>query len=196
MGKFLSVEQARARYVPAEAQRVDHVQACAVSFVYERGGRPCYALFKARAGKPFKHHQFGDATKRDEHLSAAVAALTEAAVRRMAERKARAAYRHPLKVGSILYTSWGYDQTNVEFFEVVALPSRSAVELVELQQERTATGDMQGKAVPLPGQRKEGATVLRRLVRPGYENRAMVRLESFRIAGEWDGQPKAWTSYA
>lgn len=45
---------------------------------------------------------------------------------RLAEKaKAREEFVNPYKVGDILYSSWGYDQTNREFYQVVAVGNRS-----------------------------------------------------------------------
>lgn len=33
----------------------------------------------------------------------------------------------PYKVGQILYSSWGYEQTNVEFYQIVAIKNKSIV---------------------------------------------------------------------
>ena len=40
-----------------------------------------------------------------------------------------------LQIGSILYASWGYDQTNIDFYEVTKLIGRTTLELRELGQE-------------------------------------------------------------
>lgn len=37
-----------------------------------------------------------------------------------------------VKVGDLFYTSWGYDQTNVEFFQVIALVGESSVRVREV----------------------------------------------------------------
>ena len=59
-----------------------------------------------------------------------------------------------LEVGSILCGSWGYDQTNVEFFEVVALSeSRKTCAIRELRHDERATlSGMSGTVLPLPGE--------------------------------------------
>jgi hypothetical protein len=45
---------------------------------------------------------------------------------RLAEKaKARQEFVNPYKVGDILYGSWGYDQTNIDFFQVVEVGNRS-----------------------------------------------------------------------
>ncbi|NBR55091.1 MAG: hypothetical protein EBT82_03865 [Micrococcales bacterium] len=45
---------------------------------------------------------------------------------RLAENaKAREEFVNPYKVGDILYGSWGYDQTNIDFYQVVEVKNRS-----------------------------------------------------------------------
>ena len=40
--------------------------------------------------------------------------------------------RYGVKVGDIFYTSWGYEQTNVNFFQVIALKGEASVILKEV----------------------------------------------------------------
>lgn len=42
------------------------------------------------------------------------------------------ANKYGVKVGDIFYASWGYEQTNVDFFQVVALAGSSSVRVVEV----------------------------------------------------------------
>ena len=42
-----------------------------------------------------------------------------------AQEKAAAAFRESLRVGDILYSSWGWEQTNIDFYQVVAIFSRA-----------------------------------------------------------------------
>lgn len=56
--------------------------------------------------------------KIDEKVKAKEARLAEKA-------KAREEFVNPYKVGDILYSSWGYEQTNREFYQVVAVGNRS-----------------------------------------------------------------------
>ena len=44
--------------------------------------------------------------------------------------------KHPLQIGSILYTSWGYEQTNIDFYQVIELIGTSTVVLREIAQEK------------------------------------------------------------
>ena len=56
--------------------------------------------------------------------------------------------RFGVKVGDIFVSSWGYDQTNVDFFQVVALCGQSSVRVREVNPplvEEDATGPMAAK---------------------------------------------------
>jgi len=43
------------------------------------------------------------------------------------KKKARARFQNPYKVGDILHHSWGYDQTNCDFYQVVEVKKASVV---------------------------------------------------------------------
>lgn len=43
------------------------------------------------------------------------------------KRLARAQFQNPYKVGDILHHSWGYDQTNCDFYQVVEVKKASVV---------------------------------------------------------------------
>lgn len=58
-------------------------------------------------------------------------------------------FRRSLRVGDILYSSWGWEQTNIDFYQVVAIRG-SAVDLRQLDQRTTEDGYMCGTTVPLP----------------------------------------------
>ena len=66
-----------------------------------------------------------------------------------AQEKAAAAFHESLRVGDILYSSWGWEQTNIDFYQVVAIRG-SAVDLRQLDQRTTEDGYMCGTTVPLP----------------------------------------------
>ena len=45
-------------------------------------------------------------------------------------------YKHGVKVGDLFYTSWGYEQTNVDFFQVIALKGESSAIVREVVPKR------------------------------------------------------------
>ena len=50
-------------------------------------------------------------------------------------------------LGKVFQSSWGYDQTNVNFYQVVSLKGKKTVEVREINNDFTATGDMTGTVI-------------------------------------------------
>ena len=109
---------------------------------------------------------------------------------------------HTLKVDDVLYSSWGYDQTNVDFYQVLKV-TPSGVYIRELVDKVTATPGafMTGTSVPL---RDESFGTLVRyhfakdaplmFKRAGADN--SVRIKSYASAWKWNGEPKRCSWYA
>lgn len=60
-------------------------------------------------------------------------------------KKAEAVNQYGIKVGDIFSASWGWEQTNVDFFQVVALVGKTSVRVREVHPQiinETATGGM------------------------------------------------------
>ena len=80
----------------------------------------CFALaFSGAAGKTTFHYSYRT-IEQAEQAAAAFIQGREAHEARMGEqKKARTAFKTTLQVGSVLVNSWGYDQTNVDYYQVV-----------------------------------------------------------------------------
>lgn len=55
------------------------------------------------------------------------------------------------EIGAVFYTSWGYDQTNVDFYEVVAKKGKATLILRPIQAAYPERGDMAGMKIPVAG---------------------------------------------
>jgi len=104
-------------------------------------------------------------------------------------RREAAKKPHTLKVGDVLNTSWGWEQTNVEFYEIVAV-SGSMVTLHEIAAHTTETGFMCGQTKPCPG----------RFIGEPFRRHAnacnRVKIHSSANASPWDGHAKYVSWYA
>ena len=58
---------------------------------------------------------------------------------------------NPYKVGDVFRSSWGYDQTNINYYQAIKVTTKT-VTVREVAQERIATGPMHGRCVPVVGQ--------------------------------------------
>jgi hypothetical protein len=106
---------------------------------------------------------------------------------RKAERKAKRNQPHTLQVGDILTGSWGYDQTNVEYYKVVSVTKHSAtIEKLGLVKK---DGDTYATYWVTPGS-PTGKTFNKRVT---ADNRISFECYSLK---PWDGKPKMQTEYA
>jgi hypothetical protein len=190
-------------YIPKEARLLEAgVEYSADVYVHEKpdaSGRIAYyaVAFAGKGQNPVWNYRFRTDQSRQLHINNFIEcrkAHLATKARRADERKRP----HPLKVGDILHTSWGYDQTNVEFFEVVRVVSDRSVELRELAQARTETGWCTGTCKPVPGAylkpRYEGDDTGLPIIRRASHD-GTVRIDGVRHAWLGAGEHR-WSSYA
>lgn len=97
-----------------------------------------------------------------------------------------------MKIGDILVSQWGYEQTNVSFYEVVKATPKT-VELMAIEKETKPTGFMQFDAMPLPG-KHQGEKFRRRI--DTCSSVPSCRITSCEYAYLWNGKPAHGTCYA
>jgi len=64
------------------------------------------------------------------------------------KREARATFENPYKIGDFLYSSWGYEQTNREFYQIIEIGNNS-LKIREVYQERTRDSHDSGTCSPI-----------------------------------------------
>jgi len=108
------------------------------------------------------------------------------------ERKAeQKAFKTSLQVGDVLYSSWGYDQTNIDWYQVVEVkPSGKSVVIRRIAGDTIENGFMSGYTTPCPDH-FVGEEQLKR-VQVGDT----LTITSYASAWKWDGKPKYCSWYA
>jgi hypothetical protein len=165
-------------------------------------GGPTAMIWKPKALKPYANYRFPSEARREAWIAEQVGSYL-GSQRRLAERKAQRAGRtvtnaESVNVGDIFDYSWGYDQTNVEFFQVVAKSGRK-VTVRELTQSQVAgsQGFMSATVLPVKDRFLEGnyAKTLTKLVRWTDDGRAYLSFE-FGWCDKWAGTPAYSSWYA
>lgn len=82
-------------------------------------------IWTGTAAKPHSYYEFQNSERAWKYFQTVVERQTEIEKNRK-PRKAAKASDH-WSVGDVAYTSWGYDQTNVEFYQIVELKPKSVV---------------------------------------------------------------------
>lgn len=180
----------RAFYVPAGAAKITHKATGSEAYLYMVDGKPCAALFLGKAQKPKWRYRFRSEAERAARIEkdlANFAANRQAA----ADRRAASRRPHKLEVGHILVASWGYEQTNVDFYQVTRVIGAHTVEIREIEGNVTrGDGGWSGQVIPAIDA-FTGEPMIKRVI-----DGDTVKIESFAYARLWDGLPRNWTAYA
>lgn len=97
-----------------------------------------------------------------------------------------------MKQGDILVSSWGYEQTNVDFYEVVKVTAKT-VTLVPIERKVQLKGFMRYTAMPIPGSGK-GKAFRRRII--DCFGVPACRITNYAFARLWNGEAQEGSSYA
>ena len=180
-------------YIKKGAMKIAPKDAGVVFYAYEGNGQFYAQCFVGRAQKPTWHYRFQSAEKREAKIRAQIEAVKEAQERK-AKWKAEQNKPHGWEPGMILYSSWGYEQTNVEFYEVIEVIGKSMIRMELIgSQEANDTGEyghgMANEVVPNIKARS-GEIYRAKVVSNGAKGKYGQR------ATPWSGKPVYQSWYA
>lgn len=140
------------RYIPENSTEVTKAELPVIAYVYEnKNGQPAAIAYVGKSNKPAFHFRFKSTEQRAQHIAELFENIEKREAYKAEQKAARKNFRHTIQVGEILYSSWGYEQTNVEFYQVIAVTEKT-VTFREVAQERTRTGHDTGTCSPVRDQ--------------------------------------------
>jgi hypothetical protein len=157
------------------------------------GTRFIALIFIGRAINPTFHVQFSSDERRNEYVNSKIATYLERKKQKKERIKERSLMSHTLEVGSILVSSWGYDQTNIDYYQVTKLIGKTMVEIRSIGATVVATHGTYQDVAPVKDSfftpRYEGDTwkikPMRKKVDPVSNS---VSINSFASAYPWNGK--------
>lgn len=197
----------RSFYFSADtAQKIASKKSTAVVYLYDNLRGPCAVGFFGKADKPAFQYRYANAAKRMASVVGWIKSMDEITERKAAalttKKLVRALPQQFLKVGDVLSSSWGYDQTNVNYYQVTALPGKWMVEIREIGCESQDTGFMSGKCAPMVDSFLDNSKPLRRVVNEygGIKVTSCQyasKVDQVKVAGVAVGyKPTNWSAYA
>ena len=145
----------------------------------EPNGRWMGVGWTGNAKKPSFYYQFRNEGRIQEEVDILIQQRQRHKEYKDKKQEERRNYKHDLVEGDILSGSWGYDQTNVSWYQVVNAGEKS-VKIREIAS-KMASND---RVVPLPG-KFVGPAMNKRVSTGGY-----VKIKSYLSVSKWDGRPK------
>lgn len=168
----------REMQVPKQAVRVIDKKSDAVAYVYtNRVGQLCARVFYGKQTKAVIACYFANAGQREKSIKVAFESRQAFLATKAEWRAKRKAVQNTYKVGDLFRWTWGYDQTNVNYFEVIESKGRY-VTVREIAAKAIEDASMTGKRTPLPGQFLERAEAKRCLAGDGS-----IRIEPWKRGG-------------
>lgn len=177
------------------AELVDCSGTDAAVYTYEKtkadGATSYLALaFHGKAAKPDWHYSFRTEEQRTKKIAEYLEGRKSHAAYR-AEQKAKRQAPHTLKVGDILSSSWGYDQTNIDYYQVTRVPGPMSVEIRKIA---ANSGPEEGFMTAYCTAAKDQFVGEPMIKRANSSN--CVRIASYASASPWDGKRDRYSWYA
>ena len=115
--------------------------------------RPIAIAYTGTKGKPDFCNYFNSEEHRETYINKFIEEQKEKLeykAERKAKKQAPAIFEIPFKSGDILYNSWGYDQTNIDFYQVVRCTKASVfIRQIKGEFASSAGCDMAAYVTPL-----------------------------------------------
>lgn len=117
------------RWKPKDSREVAHRLAVCYVYDFEAGPRkvPTFAVvaYTTRAKKACFHESYRNAESRDKRVTDWFRGLEQHEAMKQ-DTRAERSKPHTLKVGDILHHSWGWEQTNCDYYQIIAVTPHGA----------------------------------------------------------------------
>ena len=185
-------------YIRPNAMKIADKHSTAVVYVHtdthgftdKNGNKTTYVVaFQAKRQKPDHNYRFPKGPKAAERWVKEYFEGVQAHEQAKADYEARKdAEADQVEVGGIYYTSWGYDQTNVDFYQVVERTAKMVKYIAlgkSVYDTKCPTADTCVADPMIKGKEIYTAKI----------NGNGWRVSSFEYAMPWDGKPKHQTAW-
>ena len=175
--------------------------------VYTRDGETLGGLcFVGKAVKPTWFYRFKSIEQRNKEIEQTFARVQSKVDRKAQEKakKSEAMQNHGVVVGDVFKCEWGYDQTNIDYYEVIAVTGKTAT-ICRIGCLSEDTAWLQGESVPQLGA-FIGKPFKKLIQKSSIDSEAYLTMTSFSTAFKMQPIAKVgnkpiyesshWTAYA
>ena len=182
------------RWFPEGADIVEFCDGAIQVGYYEAGG-PCAIAYQGKARKPFAHYSFRNAERRAQAVGEWVERYerrqAEKEARRIAKKEAARAAADSIQIGDVFSASWGYEQTNVDYYQVVGKHGHMVdvreIGLLSVEGSECGMSDM---VVPARDHFVSDEIITKRIQGNAYGGAPYIVFDGFNDASLDDGKPQ------
>jgi hypothetical protein len=176
-----------------EAKVENYKELVIVTYPYNpEKGYTGLAIWKGKQTRPYVNSYFRNPEAVAKYIDSQKKQFDSIEAWKNERKEKRANFVHSLEVGDILFGSWGYEQTNVDFYQVTEVKGKYVI-----------VREIASKKVPMSGYSDMSAHVvaikdafigepMKKLVSEGN----CITIASYESASPWDGRPKYMSWYA
>jgi|TARA_R110002074_G_scaffold364284_2_gene537717 hypothetical protein len=181
-------------WIPEGAEEVNLDGANCVVYTY-LGGKdaPCAMSFYGKKSKATDRYRFATVEKRDTWVADTLANAKAWEDKKAEDKAKRAADKKEAManavVGDIYYCSWGYDQTNIDFYEIVA---KKGVNIEIRKVSKILDRSERGADYVCA---KKGSYIGEEVIKKRFNGSGNITMNSYSSAYPWSGTPKYETAW-
>ena len=181
------------RYIPPNSAKREFSEIGVIIYTFqnEKINQPCAIAYSGKRSKADFHFRFANMEQREKHIRDYLNLMYDKMKRKEERIRERLAFKHTLKVGDILTRSWGYEQTNVDFYQVVELKEKMVkIREIDSVMPNGEEGFMTGYVIPIKD-KFIGEKISKRKVLVGN----VIKINNHAYAYMWNGNPQRVSWY-
>ena len=150
---------------------------------------PYLAIFAGKSSKPFVNYCFQSLDRFNTYLDQQLALIQKDRERKHKQAIEAIEKNKLLQPGVVMYSTWGYEQTNVDFY-IITGRKGDFITLQEIGKTITADDRYNDRGQCLPNPEAKIGEPFKRKVKFGG-----CSIKSYSWASIYDGRPISWSSY-
>ncbi len=181
-------------YIPKDAKEIKCTKTDAVAYIndYADGTKYTAMVFAGKRSKYDKYYGFKTSERRDQYVQEYFKDIEASYERKKqyAEKKKAMISENQknYEVGAILYSAWGYDQTNIDYYQIIDRTDKM-VTIQKIAKKYLETNYPSEESVVPAKDNFVGEPMKKKIGAYG------ISLNSYANASLWDGEPKYQTAY-
>lgn len=174
------------RFIPSDTEEKQFTNLNAVVYVADN-----YAIaYSGKKTNPDFHYRFKSNEQRDSYINKWIDNLKGKQQNKLAMKQTRN-QPHTLQIGDIMIHSWGYEQTNVDFYQVISKTEKTVkLQAIGQQVVKGSEGFMCCNVIPIKNNFVNDKIITKKADKDNY-----VSME-FGCMLKWDGKPHYMSWYA
>lgn len=152
-------------------------------------------LFAGKANKPLVHTMYRTEEQAMAEVRQWATIRSQRAEAKALKSQERKDYVPDISVGDVYVSSWGYDQTNVNWYQITAVSSTGKSVIVrQIESDVVSSGQGTDMVMPVKNNFTRHAPI-KCIPQKGYKGEPSLRISTSQTARKWDGKPQHATSW-